>query len=56
MFRYFRVLVGMLLGPGDLLLLRDDIILLISSYLFVAVITKKSLFSIDKKLLKDLKI
>ena len=43
----------MLLGPQNLLILRDDIILQISS-LFVAVIMKESLFFVDKKLLKDL--
>ena len=48
-----KILVGMLLGPNDLLILRDDIILWISS-LFVSVIMKESLFFVDKKLLKDL--
>ena len=48
-----KILVGILLGPQDLLILRDDIILQISP-LFVAVITKKSLFFVDKKLLNDL--
>ena len=48
-----KILVGILLGPQDLLLLRNDIILQISS-LFVAVITKESLFFADKKLLNDL--
>ena len=48
-----KVLVGMLLGPQDLLILRDDIILQISS-LFVAVDRKESLFFVDKKLPKDL--
>ena len=48
-----KILVGILLGPQDLLMLRDDITLQISS-LFVAVIMKESLFFVDKKLLKDL--
>ena len=43
----------MLLGPQDLLILRDDIILQISS-LFVEVDRKESLFFVDKKLPKDL--
>ena len=47
------MLVGMLLGPQDLLILRDDIILQISS-LFVEVDRKESLFFVDKKLPKDL--
>ena len=47
------MLVGMLLSPQDLLILRDDIILQISS-LFVAVDRKESLFFVDKKLPKDL--
>ena len=41
------------MGPQDLLMLREDITLQISS-LFVAVIMKESLFFVDKKLLKDL--
>ena len=49
----YKILVGILLGPQDLLMLRDDITLQISS-LFVAVIMKESLFFVDKKLLKDL--
>ena len=48
-----KMLVGMLLGPQDLLILRDDIILQISS-LFVAVDRKESLFFVDKKLPNDL--
>ena len=48
-----KILVGVLLGPQALLILRDDIILQISS-LFVAVIMKELLFFDDKKLLKDL--
>ena len=48
-----KILVGILLGPQDLLMLRDDITLQISS-LFVAVIMKESLLFVDKKLLKDL--
>ena len=48
-----KILVGILLGPQDLLMLRDDITLQISS-LFVVVIMKESLFFVDKKLLKDL--
>ena len=54
--KYFyvcKILVWMLLRPQNLLILRDDIILQISS-LFVAVIMKESLFFVDKKLLKDL--
>ena len=42
-----------MLGPQDLLLLRDDIILSISS-LFVEVIMKESLISDGKKFLIDL--
>ena len=45
--------VGMLLGPQDSLVLRDDIILKISS-LFVEVIMKESLIYDDKKFLNDL--
>ena len=48
-----KLLAGILLGPQDLLMLRDDITLQISS-LFVAVIMKESLLFVDKKLLKDL--
>ena len=48
--RRCKTLVGMLLGPQDLLVLRDDIILYISS-LFVEVI-KESLISDDKIILK----
>ena len=48
-----KILVGILLGPQDLLMLRDDITLQISS-LFVVVIMKESLFFVDKKLPKDL--
>lgn len=43
----------MLLVLQDLLMLRDDIILLISS-LFVAVFMEESCYFIDKKLLNDL--
>ena len=43
----------MLLVLQDLLMLRDDIILLISS-LFVAVFMEESFYFIDKKLLNDL--
>ena len=43
----------MLLVPQDLLVLRDDMILQISS-LFVEVIMKESLISDDKKVLNDL--
>ena len=43
----------MLLVLQDLLMLRDDTILLISS-LFVAVFMEESLYFIDKKLLNDL--
>ena len=43
----------MLLVPQDLLVLRDDMILQISS-LFVEVIKKESLISDDKKVLNDL--
>ena len=48
-----KILVGILLGPQGLLILREDIILKISS-LFVAVIMKVSLILVDKKLLRDL--
>ena len=51
--RRCKTLVGTLLGPQDLLLLRDVIILLISS-LFVEVIKKESFISDDKNLLNDL--
>ena len=47
------MLVGILLGPQDLLILRDDIILQISS-LFVAVIVKDSLLFFDKDLFENL--
>ena len=47
-----KILVGILSGPQDLLILRDDIIFQISS-LFVAVIMKE-LFFLYKKLVKDL--
>ena len=47
-----KILVGILLGPQDLLMLRY-ITLQISS-LFVAFIMKESLFFADKKILKDL--
>ena len=43
----------MILGPQDLLILRNDIVLQISN-LFVAVNMKKALFFVDKKILKDL--
>ena len=43
----------MLLVPQDLFVLRDDMILQISS-LFVEVIMKESLISDDKKVLNDL--
>ena len=51
--RRCKTLVGILLGPQDLLILRDDIILQISS-LLVEVILKESLISDDKKFLNDL--
>ena len=47
-----KILVGILLGPQDLLMLRDITLQIFS--LFVAVIMKESLFFVDKKLLKDL--
>ena len=47
-----KILVGILLGPQDLLTLRD--ITLQISFLFAAVIVKESLFFVEKKLLKDL--
>ena len=43
----------MLLGPQNLSILRVDIILKMF-FLFVGVIMKESLFSVDEKLLKDL--
>ena len=49
----YKILVGILLGLQDLLILKDDIILRVSS-LFVAVIMKESLFYVEKKLLKNL--
>ena len=51
--RRCKILVGILLRPQDLLILRDDIILQISC-LFVEVILKESLISEDKKFLNDL--
>ena len=51
--RKCKTLVGILLGPQDLLLLRDDVTLHIS-YLFVEVIKKWTLISDDKKILNDL--
>ena len=48
-----KILVGILLGPQDVLILRDNIISQ-SSSLFVLFIMKESLFFVDKKLLKDL--
>ena len=47
-----KILVGILLGPQDLLMLRDITLQIFS--LFVAVIMKESLFFVHKKLLKDL--
>ena len=49
-----KILVGILLGPQDLLILRDDITALQISALFLAIIMKESLLFVDKKLLKDL--
>ena len=51
--RKCKTLVEILLGPQDLLLLRDDVILHISC-LFVEVIKKETLISDDKKILNDL--
>ena len=48
-----KILVGILLGPQDLSIFRDDSILQIST-MFVAVIMKDSLFFVNKKLRKDL--
>ena len=45
----YKILVGILLGPQDLLILRDDIILKISS-LFVAVVKKSHCFLLMKNL------
>ena len=42
-----KILVGILLGPQYILILRDDIILQISSF-FVAVIMTESLSFVDK--------
>ena len=47
-----KTLVGILLSPKDLLLLRHDIIWQISS-LFVESINKESLISHEKKFLDD---